>query len=151
MSTLHDRLAELADDAPAAGQLPGDLWQRGRRIARVRRAGTAVVVLAACVALVIVWAGAWSRARTSVEPAEPGTTAAIPATLYAPSRWLPGTSGHPIGPLAGVLEAVRGRNVGLAPVGISALTGEYRFLDLPGSASHDDAVLSRTGARWPTG
>ncbi|MFI2706715.1 hypothetical protein ACH5WX_04140, partial [Nocardioides sp. CER28] len=69
MSTLHERLAELAEDAPVGGALPEDLWDRGRRIARRRRLGTATIAAVACLALALVGVLGWQRGRTSVEPA----------------------------------------------------------------------------------
>ena len=38
MSTLHDRLADLAGEAPHPSADP-DLWDRGRRYGRRRRVG----------------------------------------------------------------------------------------------------------------
>jgi hypothetical protein len=45
MDTLHDRLAELAEDAPRGGVPAAELWARGRRAHRVRVAAVAATVL----------------------------------------------------------------------------------------------------------
>ena len=46
MDTLHDRLAELADDAPTGGAPAAELWARGKRAHRLRFAALAATVLA---------------------------------------------------------------------------------------------------------
>src|SRR5262245_36117502 len=45
MATLHERLAELADDAPAGGAPPTELWQPGTRRPRLRPPAVAATVL----------------------------------------------------------------------------------------------------------
>jgi hypothetical protein len=44
MDTLHDRLAELADDAPTGGAPAAELWARGKRAHRLRAAALAAAV-----------------------------------------------------------------------------------------------------------
>lgn len=150
MSTLHDRLAELAEDAPPGGALPG-VWTRGRRIARTRSIGTAVIAAVACLAVLAIGLVGWGRGATAIEPPAPGSAPALPTRLYAPSRWLPDTDGHPIGPLAVVIGAPRGAD-GSGYVAVSAATGEYRFLDLPGqidtaNIAQPPVALSDDGTR----
>ncbi len=128
MSTLHDRLSDLADAAPTGaptGAAPGDLWVSGRRLDRRRRLGTAVAVATAA-ALVGGLAGlSWSRSDVDVQPAGPRTELGFPDRFYLPSERLPGTDDTgPIGPLSALLSGHE------RPIGISA-TGEYAFLDLP--------------------
>ncbi|WP_243060926.1 hypothetical protein [Nocardioides sp. SR21] len=154
MTTLHDRLAELADDVPSGGPAP-DLWDRGRRYRRARLAGTVVIVAAAAVVVALVAGISWQR---SVPPApQPaGTPAGLPDRVYAPSRWLPGTDDEgPLGQLAAVVSAERGSWTGTSYelVGISATTGEYRFLDVPGSGEVESALApdGRHIAYWLTG
>lgn len=48
MGTLHDRLAELADDAPTGGAPAAELWARGRRAHRLRAAALVATVLVVC-------------------------------------------------------------------------------------------------------
>ena len=94
----------------------------------------------------------------SIEPAAPGTDPALPARFWEPSPWLPGNDGEPTGPLAGLMETERKRflSSGDGVVGVSATTGEYRFLDLPDDA-HDVGAghaLSPDGTKvayWLTG
>ena len=45
MDTLHDRLAELADDAPTGGAPAAELWARGKRAHRLRAAALAATLL----------------------------------------------------------------------------------------------------------
>ena len=45
MDTLHERLAELADDAPTGGAPPAELWARGKHDHRLRVAALAATVL----------------------------------------------------------------------------------------------------------
>ena len=155
MSTLHDRLADLAQDAPPALPDPG-LWDVARGYHRRRRLGTAVVAGATVLALALIGGLGWVRADDGIEPAAPGARPALPDTIWEPSRWLPGTDDEgPLGQLAALLPAERGGWTGAeeAVVGVSAATGEYRFLDLPDDARRDHA-LSPDGvhvAYWVTG
>lgn len=154
MSTLHDRLVDLAADAPAATPDPL-LWERAARVHRRRRAGTAALVAVAVLAVAsLVGIDTWQRSP-GVDPAAPGTAPALPARFHAPSPWLPGTDGEPTGPLAAVMTAERKGwfSSGNGVVGVSATTGEYRFLDLPDDAGQGWA-LSPDGSRvayWLTG
>lgn len=45
MDTLHDRLAELADQAPTGGAPAAQLWARGKRLHRLRAAAVAATLL----------------------------------------------------------------------------------------------------------
>ena len=132
MTTLHDRLADLASDAPPGGPVP-DLWERGRRIHRQRRVGAAVIAAVAVLALVALGATTWSRSQVEPVPAGPHDGMRLPDRFYEPSRWLPGTDDDgPLGRLVAVLGSERG------PVGVAASTGEYRRLDLPDWSGADD-------------
>lgn len=134
-TSLHDRLAALADDAPPGGPVP-ELWDRARRFHRRRRAGTIAIVVVVLLGLGAL--GALDRTRSRPAPAPAGGTPALPQKIWTPSRWLPGTDDEgPLGQLAAVQSAARGSWTGTedAVAGVSAVTGEYRFLDLP------DAVL----------
>jgi len=149
------RLRDLAEDAPGALPEPA-LWDRGRRYARLRRRGTAAVAALGVLAVVAVGAVSWQRAAPPAELAPASAPAAMPDELFVPSPWLPGTEeAGPLGQLAAIIPADRGGWTGdeMGLVGISATTGEYRFLDLPGDA--DEAVaLSPDGrhlAYWATG
>jgi hypothetical protein len=149
MSTsLHDRLADLADDAPTGGPEPG-LWDRATRLHRRRRAGTVVIAAVACLALLAVAGLSWFQARSDVQPA--GGRDGLPDRVYTPSKWLPSAE-H--GRLALAFNADRGSlfDTALGVVGVSASTGEYGFVDLPAVAG--EWRLSPDGrhiAFWQTG
>lgn len=149
MSTdLRLRLQDLARDTDTTPGRPDELWQRGKSWQRRRNAGVAVIAAAAVAALGTLGTTSWQRAAAPA-PASGGSTAVLPDRIYTPSGWLPGTAeaGAP-GRLVAVLGATRGRWTGseTGVVGISATTGEYRFLDLP-----DDAVQSTQVALSPDG
>ncbi len=160
---VRQQLDRLAQDAPT-GVAPSDLWQRGVRRRRRRLAGG----VAASVLAVLV-GGGLAGAIVSVTPrptVAPAATdgAAIPRAVIVPDPWTPGTDREgPPGRLAVVLGAERMTGWGNSSdglVGVSATTGEYRFLDLPGrllgSSGEDNPaeVLSpdgRTVAYWMMG
>ena len=125
MTTLHERLSDLADEAPP-GAPSADLWSTGRRLHRRRRLGSGAVV-ATVVALVVGLAGLrWQRADVDVQPAGPEAELGMPDRVYLPSERLPGTDDvGPIGPLSAVMSGME------RLTGISG-TGEYAYLDLPG-------------------
>ncbi|GAA1155527.1 hypothetical protein [Nocardioides aquiterrae] len=131
MTTLHDRLADLADDAPPGGPAPG-LWERGRRYHRQRRAGTLVIAAAVVLGLIALGSLDWWRARP--EPMPANGAPALPQRIWMPSPWLPGTDETgPLGQLAALQPAARRSWTAVhdGVAGVSATTGEYAFLDLP--------------------
>lgn len=148
-SDLHQQLADLAGDAPAP--TPGGaraLWAAGKRRQR-RRTAMGAGAIVACLLVVVGAVGLFRPTASTVGPTDgPDSPGALPTQLHIPSRWLPGTDGHPIGPLAVVASAERGWSGETSYVGVSATTGEYRFLDLPGlagSAGGDEPALSPSG------
>jgi hypothetical protein len=105
MTTLHDRLAELADDAPHGGPVP-DLWDRAARYHRRRRVGTVVIVAVVLLGLGAIGTLDWSRSRPTPAPAN--GTAGLPSKVWMPSGWLPGTDDvGPLGQLAALQPATR--------------------------------------------
>lgn len=139
MTSLHDRLADLAEDAPAGAPTP-DLWAAGlRRGRRVRAAAVAAAVVALVAAVGL---GSWLTGpqRQELVPADvPFGDLHLPRTVHEPSPWADGTAevGAP-GPLAAVSLAMRNEAEGIwgvregnAPYGVSAVDGSVVFLDLP--------------------
>ncbi|GAA2156743.1 hypothetical protein GCM10009844_45200 [Nocardioides koreensis] len=153
MTMLHDRLADLADEAPASLPTPG-LWDRGRRYRRRRRTGTLAVLGAAVLVLALLGGVTWHRGAPPVQPAT--GSVGLPDRVWTPSPWLP-TTARP-GRLVAVTGAKQGSWTGMSPgvVGISAITGEYAFLELPDlNPSHvEEVALSPDGghvAYWLSG
>lgn len=151
MSTLHDRLADLAaraGDDPAAGVPAGELWTRGRRYGRSRRAGAAVLVVAAVVALVAGRIVVAAVQPIEIAPAGSAAELRLPDRLFVPDPWTPDTDEvGPIGPLVAIVGAPRARWGSLAEhadlAGVDG-AGEYAFLALD-DRTGDDLALSPDG------
>ena len=84
MPTLYERLSDLAEDAPAS-PTPEGIWVDGRRRARTRRAGTAVVVAVTLVVLSAVGGFALHRSAGPGYAATPGATPALPTRIHHPA------------------------------------------------------------------
>ena len=134
MPTLQERFADLAEDAVISAT-PDGIWTGGRRRVRGRRVGTAVIAVVTLVALATL--GGLSARRAS-EPgyAASATTPALPTEIHHPSPWLHGTGDQPPGPLSMLIPAKRGGwpHYHWGIVGVSATTGAYHYLDIPGCA-----------------
>ncbi|MCD4534904.1 hypothetical protein LRP67_12485 [Nocardioides sp. cx-169] len=133
MSSLHDRLADLAEDGPDRPQ-PRDAWERGRRYGRRRRLQAAALSLVLLTAVGSLLGALLPALSYDVGPADAEAALRLPDRLYTPSPWLPGTDDvGEIGPLVALVGAERktwsGSGAGVA--GVSA-EGDYAFLDLPG-------------------
>lgn len=151
---LREGLGALADAAPTAVSAP-DLWRRGRR-RQVRRALAATVAIAAVSTIVGIGGATIVRKVESIGPVtSPSERMRLPDRFFSPSPWLKGTDDTgPIGPLVAVAPTVRQswRSSSNGLVGVSATTGEYRFLDLPGyppvgSFNNNEFALSADGTR----
>lgn len=143
MTTLHDRLGDLADEAPS-GAAPSDLWATGQRLHRRRQVGTAVIVAAMLAVLVGVGGLATWQARIHVEPAGTETPIGLPSQIYVVDSHLHGTDATgPIGPLSAVVPTSRAGWFGGGSNGVLGIstTGEYAFLDLPHSLADSQLVL----------
>jgi hypothetical protein len=133
MTTLHDRLADLAEDAPATPP-PPDLWRTGRRRAPRRRAAVAAGVVIAAALVAVGSAAVVTRIQAGPDPAGTGTKTVLPDRFFQPSPRLP-VAHDPPGLLVAVLPGQHTSWTGSDTeglVGISATTQRYAFLDLPG-------------------
>jgi len=157
---LTNLLEELAREAPSGGEPPGQLWRRGRRVARTQRLGTITIAAVACVLLIALGSVTWQQRAVEVPPADDaGTSNYLPSRFHPPSPRLPGTdSVGPMGTLIATYAVPRkgwfGSTDGL--VGVSASTGAYAFLDLPHAATTFllESALAPDGrhiAYWTTG
>lgn len=133
MTTLHDRLADLADTAPDAPPDP-DLWGRGQRYGRQRRVAVAALASAALLA-VTTGVLAWQPAREGVEPTQ-SDGLRLPDRLWRPDPWAPDIEQTgPLGPLVATIDAPRDGwgNLDLTAesevAGVNA-AGDYAFLSL---------------------
>jgi hypothetical protein len=152
MVELGTALRELASEVEASPEVDGsDLWSRGR--ARVRRRRVVGAGVVSALVVVVTLAGLLVPAPVVVMPAGAPHGPAVPENVYVPSRWLAGTADEgPLGQLAVLGSAARGDGAGV--YGVSATTGEYRFLDLPGQVRGTDVAMSPDGRRiayWITG
>jgi DNA-directed RNA polymerase specialized sigma24 family protein len=89
MSTLHDRLADLADEAGHADGAPlgHDLWVQGRRWQRRRRVGAVAVAGVLAAALIALGGVSWQVGQPEeLRPA--GSPAGLPDRVWLPSAAL---------------------------------------------------------------
>ena len=153
---VHEGLDRLAQQAPV-GPPPGDLWRRG---VRRRRRTVATAAAAGVLAVVAVGTGAGLVADRAdrwadPEPAADASRDAMPAHVEAPSPWLRDDSSKgPLGRAAIVAGAERSswrHGTVKAVFGVSARTGAYRFLDLPGHVTGDGLGLDPAVVLSPGG
>lgn len=139
MDTLHDRLAELADDAPTGGAPAAELWARGRRAHRVRVAGVAAALLV--VGAVGVGVGVrltdGSDKRSDPEPVGP-VGFSLPID-YPVGEDLPDLGDAP-GPLAAIWLAPRVGGGAPEAVGLVAGTGAFGTVPIAVSYNHDETA-----------
>ena len=137
MDTLHDRLAELADDAPTGGAPAAELWTRGKRAHRRRASAFAagLLVVGALGAGIGVRLAEGSAGHADLAPART-VDISLPIT-YPAGEALPDLGDAP-GPLAAIWLAPRGPYTldddlaELAPqaVGLVARTGTFGTLPI---------------------
>ena len=128
MDTLHDRLAELADDAPTGGVPAAELWARGRRAHRVRVAGVAAALLVVGVVGTGIGVRLADGGAAASDPEPVGTIDISLPIEYPGTKELPDLGDTP-GPLAAIwVDRV---DAG-APevVGLVAATGAFGTLPI---------------------
>lgn len=154
MDELGGALKELARQVQAPTPVdPAALWAQGRVRARRRR----IALAATAIAVAVLGSLAVTRPEPRVVmPAGSPHAPAVPENIYEPDRFLAGVSGEgPPGRLA-VIAPTSGDEDHYFGMwfGISATTGAYRRLDLPGLATDSPMRLSPDGTRiayWVTG
>jgi hypothetical protein len=138
MDTLHERLAELADQAPTGGAPPEELWARGRRAHRLRVTAVAatVVVIGAVGAGIGLGVSDDGRDRSEPQPAEtvsePQPAEIVDVSLpiaYPVGEQLPDLGATP-GPLVAIWVTPREGGGAAEVVGLVAKTGEFGTLPI---------------------
>lgn len=154
-SELVDRLERLAAHAPAGSAGAGDLWALGRRRQHRRTASVLAGIVAVGVLATAVTPAVLARVDQPV--AASSRQMVLPDVLRAPGPWEPAFSVTPrrlsavgVGQRAGVWSS------SAALWGVSAATGESRWLELPDAvpSAGASAQLSADGRRlayWVTG
>ncbi len=154
---LREAFRELADEAPNLDATAASSSRTWRRARAARRRGIMAVSLAVIAVLISgVFVAVGLSGITKPAPAGPvpydESKLAIPNHLWLPSPWTPGTADDgPLGPLALIGHAPRHtswfHSEQSSLFGVSAATGTYRFLDLPGAVDEANAALSPDGRR----
>jgi len=137
MDSLHERLAELAEDAPTGGAPAAELWARGKRAHRLRGAAlaSALLVLGAVGTGIGVFLAEGDGDRSRIPPA--GKVGIVLPIEYPAGEALPDLGDTP-GPLAAVWLAPREAytegddDAGRAPeaVGLVTETGMFGTLSI---------------------
>lgn len=152
MNTLQERLAKLAEHAPAGGAPPAELWARGKRAYRLRVAAvaaTVMVAVAAAVASIGLGLSDGERHRSDLVPA---STVGVSLPIgYPVSERLPDLGAAP-GPLLAIWVTPRSDG---APevVGLVAESGVFGTLpidpwvDVEYSDAKPGVALSPDGRR----
>lgn len=127
--TLHDRLAELADDAPTGGPPPAELWARGKRAHRRRTAALAATVL------VVGAVGTGIGLRlTDGDDKRSDLAPAVSVDISLPIEYPVGEKlpdlGQTPGPLAAIWVAPRAGGEAPEVVGLVAETGAFGALPI---------------------
>ena len=137
MDTLHDRLADLADDAPTGGAPAADLWARGKRAHRLRAGALAVTVLV----VGAVGTGIGASLVDDRDNADPAPAAPVNISLpidYPVGEALPDLGDAP-GPLAAIWLAPGVGGGAREVVGLVAETGRFGTLPIEVSPMYYEA------------
>lgn len=149
---LHERLADLAGDVATPAPLdPAGLWHTGKRRQRRRTAAAAV---AACAVVLAGVSGAGlllPSGDLSQAPSATKTAPALPDRLHVPGHGLISNEDDSAGPFAVLLSAGQGWPVKTSLVGVSATTGEYRRVTLPGGLPPELGFSETAASLSPSG
>ncbi len=139
---LREALREIAERGPTVTP-SASTWQRARQARRVRQLiGSSLALVLVLAGLSVLWmhGGLEPGGRQVTQPASYGDSdLLLPDQVWTPSPWIKGTAelGSP-GPLAVVNVATERRTswnqTESSWFGVSAVTGEYRYVDLPDMA-----------------
>ena len=151
MADLHEGLERLAEDAPRS--VPSsDLWRSGRRYGRRKTFARSLVALS-CLTLVLAVGSTWIDLTPDQDQvaADPDAKTWLPDELFTPDPWLRSTTDRD-GPPGQLIAVVRGEHRRFFSseqgfYGVSAETGDYRFLNLPGLAQGATISVSPDGTK----
>ena len=129
MDTLHERLAELADEAPTGGAPPAELWVRGKRAQRLRAAAVAVTVLAVGAVGTGIGVRLADGDRDGSVPEPAGTVDVSLPIEYPAGQVLPDLGDTP-GPLAAIWVTPPAGDGAAEVVGLVAETGTFGTLPI---------------------
>ena len=135
MDTLHDRLAELADDAPMGGAPAAELWARGKRAHRLRAAALAATLLVVGAVGTGIGVRLTDGDRSGLEPA--GTVGITLPIEYPVGEELPDLGNTP-GPLAAIWVAPGLGRGAPETVGLVAESGTFGTLPIDMSFYHGE-------------
>jgi len=152
MDTLHERMADLANEAPTGGAPAAELWARGKRIQRLRAAAVTATVL------VVGAGGAGIGVRRAADCDRDGGDRAAPVIVdislpidYPAGQEMPDLGDAP-GPLAAIWVAPRAGDSAAEVIGLVAETEAFGTLPIDGlgnayAAADPGVVLSPDGRR----
>src|SRR5262245_1027699 len=135
MDRLHDRLAELADDAPTGGVPAAELWTRGKRAHRHRAAAIAAILLVVGAVGTGIGVRVADGDGNRSDPAPAGTVDISLPIEYPVGEKLPDLGDAP-GPLAGIWLTPQEGGGGVEAVGLVAETGRFGTLPIEVSSSY---------------
>jgi hypothetical protein len=144
MDTLHDRLAELAEDAPRGGVAAAELWARGKRAHRVRVAAVATSVLVVSVVGTGIGVRLVDGDGNRAHPLPAATSGVRLPIEYPVGKALPDLGETP-GPLTAVWLVPRVGGGRPTAVGLVAQTGTFGTLPIelpaePGDPGNPDPL-----------
>lgn len=135
MDTLHDRLAELAQDAPTGGAPAAELWARGKRTHRIRAAALAATLLVVGAAGTGIGVRLADVDGSSPYPSPAGSTG-ISLPIESPvGQELPDLGDAP-GPLAAIWLFPRAGGGAPEAVGLVAATETFGTLPIDLSSTY---------------